>query len=504
MSTKARALPAAGAPFGQDAGLARAALEAASIGVFRIESGGRSCALDPLAAALWGREPDEAVPLAELLAQVCDEDLPAASTALRSGAADPAPFSVEFRARDARDGTLRWIAAEGRDLREGARAARVGAMRDVSAAHARSEQSSILLRELSHRAKNLLTVIESIARQSAKSSASKDDFVARFTERLRALALSHDLLARANAMSVSMVDLIFSQLGHHWDPAQRRIALSGLGARLKPDAAQMIGMALHELSTNAAKYGALSNQTGVVSIAWRIEPPADAEGKAGGEPLFVLTWSERGGPPVAPPQRVGFGSTVIQRVAGQALRGEASLDYRPEGVRWRLAAPSSQIVDPSGRDAPRPERMRSPSLERLQNLWTGLSRGGRPPRLADMPLGEIEPKDHLILADVDVSEKPPAVRLIAIGEALRQRFGAASPGRGSSSSAQAMLDAQDGAYRRCVASARPAYDYAYFDLGPDRSFFFERLLLPFLGETPGVAHVVGLASFEDFSARGPR
>ena len=122
-----------------------------------------------------------------------------------------------------------------------------------------------------------------------------------------------------------MTDLIFSQVGHHWEPGQRRIAMSGLGVRLKPDAAQMIGMALHELSTNAAKYGALSNQTGRVSISWKIDLEDDDE------PAFELKWIERGGPPVVLPARQGFGTTVIQRVAGQSLRGSATLDYLPQG-----------------------------------------------------------------------------------------------------------------------------------------------------------------------------
>ena len=210
---------------------------------------------------------------------------------------------------------------------------------DVTEHKRKDEQASILLRELSHRSKNLLSVIDSILRQSAKSSGSKEDFVARFSERLHALANAHDLLARNNSLSVSMTDLIFSQVGHHWEPGQRRIAMSGLGVRLKPDAAQVIGMALHELSTNAAKYGALSNQTGRVSISWKIDLKDDDE------PAFELKWIERGGPPVVLPARQGFGTTVIQRVAGQSLKGSATLDYLPEGVVWVLRAPCSAVAD---------------------------------------------------------------------------------------------------------------------------------------------------------------
>lgn len=229
----------------------------------------------------------------------------------------------------------------------------VSVWHDITEHKRKDEQASILLRELSHRSKNLLTVIESILRQSAKSSGSKDDFVRRFSERLHALANSHDLLAQHNSLSVSMTDLIFSQLGHHWEPGQQRLSMSGLGIRLKPDAAQIIGMALHELSTNAAKYGALSNQTGKVAISWRIDAEKDQE------PMFELRWVEQGGPPVVAPAHRGFGYTVIQRVAGQSLKGHATLDYAPEGLVWVLRVPRSAVTDSPANEPTRAGEMRS-------------------------------------------------------------------------------------------------------------------------------------------------
>ncbi len=172
----------------------------------------------------------------------------------------------------------------------------VSVWHDITEHKRKDEQNSILLRELAHRSKNLLSVIGSILRQSVKSTGSSEDLVARFSERLHALSNSQDLLARNNSLSVSMTDLIFSQVGHHWEPGQQRISMNGLGVRLRHDAAQMIGMALHELSTNAAKYGALSNQTGRVAIEWKIDHDVEPE------PMFQLQWVERGGPPVIVPR----------------------------------------------------------------------------------------------------------------------------------------------------------------------------------------------------------
>lgn len=367
----------------------------------------------------------------------------------------------------------------------------VSVWHDITEHKRKDEQTSILLRELSHRSKNLLTVIESILRQSAKGSGSKEEFVARFSERLHALANSHDLLAKHNSLCVSMTDLIFSQVGHHWEPGQRRISMNGLGLRLKPDAAQMIGMALHELSTNAAKYGALSNQTGQVSISWNIEV------ESGGEAVFQLKWVERGGPQVAPPARKGFGTTVIQRVAGQSLNGSASLDYLPEGVVWVLRAPRSAVVDAAFQEAPRGERMRSQALEKLQSAWIDLHRDGSLPRLADMPFGCGETQDNLIIAHVDHEKTPPGVRFIMIGKALTERMGLRLEGPEMELTETEIVGAEDGPYRRCIRSGKPAYEYAYFNLGQGRSFFFERLLLPLSDDGRRITHIVGMASFED-------
>jgi two-component sensor histidine kinase len=117
-----------------------------------------------------------------------------------------------------------------------------------------------------------------------------------------------------------------------------RIRLNGDDVALLPDAAQNLGLALHELSTNAAKYGALSVPGGHIALEWRIV------GEAGDPTFFSLVWKERGGPPVINPTRKGFGHTVMNRLVKAALSGEALLEFEPDGVKWSVAIPVSHIL----------------------------------------------------------------------------------------------------------------------------------------------------------------
>jgi PAS domain S-box-containing protein len=197
----------------------------------------------------------------------------------------------------------------------------------------------LLMRELTHRSKNLLTVIQAIMRQTASNSTSLEDFETRFSARLQSLAGSHDLLVREDWQGASLRELVHSQLGHYIDLLDSQIELSGEALRIRPDAAQHIGMALHELATNAAKYGALSTPAGNVRISWGVTPAAD------GTPMCHVAWEESGGPPVERPGRRGFGRVVIERTVARALHGEVRVDYAPSGLRWLLEFPLSLITD---------------------------------------------------------------------------------------------------------------------------------------------------------------
>ena len=204
--------------------------------------------------------------------------------------------------------------------------------------HSSNQHVRHLLSEVNHRCKNLLGVVQAIARQTAIEN--PDEFMTHFSERIRTLAATHDLLFRHGWQGVEVSDLIHAQLAHFGDLVDTRINLDGPSVRLSTGAAQTVGIIIHELATNAAKYGALSNDRGRVDIRWG----------ANGE--FTMGWSERDGPKVEEPGRRGFGSTVVKTMAESSLDGEVDLDFARTGLRWRLVCPSSKVLEkPAGRAA---------------------------------------------------------------------------------------------------------------------------------------------------------
>jgi two-component sensor histidine kinase len=193
------------------------------------------------------------------------------------------------------------------------------------------------MREVNHRSKNMLALVHSIARQTAASDSRS--FLSEFEQRILALSASHDLLISSGWRGVAMGALIESQLAHFKGLLGTRISARGPAITLAPVAAQTLGMALHELATNAGKYGALANMKGRVAIEWEITPSGS------GERRFVMSWSETGGPRVTPPNRVGFGTTVIERMCRMSLDADVTLDYAKTGFIWKLECPFLKIVE---------------------------------------------------------------------------------------------------------------------------------------------------------------
>jgi two-component sensor histidine kinase len=206
---------------------------------------------------------------------------------------------------------------------------------DVSERKANEDQLRLLLRELTHRCKNLLAVIHAIARQTASRTRSVEDFLDRFSARLVAIGASHDLLIADDWHGASLRMLVEQQLGEHADRFGEQIAIEGEDVMLKPEAVQNLGLALHELATNAQKYGSLSEPDGQVSIRWQFCEEASK---------LRLTWQEKGGPPVAPPERSGFGRAMIETVVSRALEGDVNLTFPPKGVRCVIVIPSDQVT----------------------------------------------------------------------------------------------------------------------------------------------------------------
>jgi len=204
--------------------------------------------------------------------------------------------------------------------------------RDISS-HKESEQRiRLLMREVNHRVKNQYSVIISMIRETGKQATTPKIFLEQVRERILALSQSHDLLVNAEWRGATVGDLVKAQTSAF--AAHSRLSASGPEIMLQPNAVQYLGIAFHELATNSAKHGALSDHDGRVEVEWGVGAAPD------GEQVFSLTWREHGGPPLDEAARGGFGSVVLKRIAPQALGGTGQLEFAREGMNWALEAPA--------------------------------------------------------------------------------------------------------------------------------------------------------------------
>jgi two-component sensor histidine kinase len=211
--------------------------------------------------------------------------------------------------------------------------------RDEREAHVR-----LIMRELSHRSKNLLAIVLAIARQTSRHTTSFTDFESRFNSRIQALADAHDLLVEQQWSGAYLDDLVRAQLTAF---GTERVVTHGERIMLRTEAVQNVALALHELATNASKYGALSVPGGKVNIDWIRQTATEP-----GESNLRLTWRESGGPPVVAPSKKGFGCFVLERVTINAL-GEGSLEFTPDGLVWTcIIKPEHLVTESEKADAP--------------------------------------------------------------------------------------------------------------------------------------------------------
>jgi PAS domain S-box-containing protein len=199
---------------------------------------------------------------------------------------------------------------------------------DITQRKQAEEHKKLLIDELNHRVRNTLAVVQSIAQQTLKGEAATEASRRAFEGRLLALAKAHGLLTRTSWESANLAEVVEDAIQTNI-AARDRITIRGRDMMLGPKPALAIAMALHELFTNAIKYGSLSNEAGWVEIAWS---PAE-------EARFQLTWSEHGGPPVSPPVRRGYGSAMMEQALARDLQGEVLVEYRREGLHCAILAP---------------------------------------------------------------------------------------------------------------------------------------------------------------------
>lgn len=211
-----------------------------------------------------------------------------------------------------------------------------GSTRDVTERKRHEQHQQLLINELNHRVKNTLATVQSIARQTLRSATGLEDANAKIEERLVALATAHDILTRENWHSADIRDLAQSTVDAYG--AADQFQLEGDGCRLDPRRALALAMALHELGTNATKYGALSSRAGRVHLHWS---SIDVDG----DPRIEVVWQEHGGPAVHEPVQRGFGSRLLERGLKHDLGGGVELAFAPEGVRCHLWMPQPNLEE---------------------------------------------------------------------------------------------------------------------------------------------------------------
>jgi two-component sensor histidine kinase len=206
-------------------------------------------------------------------------------------------------------------------------------IRDITARKLSEEHVKFLMAEVNHRAKNLLTVVQIIAQKTARHS-KPDEFEDILCERIASLAAGQDLLVKTEWHGSTIYDIIEAQLIRFKELINTRIILNGPVLNIAPSPAQGIGMALHELATNAVKYGALSNDNGLIHITWNIDS----------NKMFWITWIESNGPKVIAPSKSGFGQIVIGRLAKASVNGTVAIDFRENGLFYKLQGPIVNVL----------------------------------------------------------------------------------------------------------------------------------------------------------------
>jgi PAS domain S-box-containing protein len=212
----------------------------------------------------------------------------------------------------------------------------VGISRDFTEMKRSQETERLLLDELNHRVKNTLATIQSLAVQTLRSTPDPKEFGPNFLGRLQGIALTHNLLTESNWTEANLRDVVKAELTPYHRAEEGRWAVKGPRVKLNSAAVTSIGMIIHELVTNAVKYGALSVDQGHLEVCWSIEPSED------GLPFLTLGWIEFDGPEVVAPTRSGFGTRLLKSIANQ-FGGSASQEYLKTGFVCTFVAPLSEI-----------------------------------------------------------------------------------------------------------------------------------------------------------------
>ncbi len=208
---------------------------------------------------------------------------------------------------------------------------------DVTSIVLAEQHQRLLVDELNHRVKNMLTVVISLAAQTLRNSGTLEEFGKAFMGRVRALSSSYALLSQQNWTSIALRQTIEEELRPFASSTEHGLTIEGEDVQLTPTAALALGMVVHELATNAMKYGALSVPGGKIDVAWQVANDRDVKS-------LVITWHESGGPSLTEPVKSGFGTTLVRRSVSDQLSGQAKLDFQPDGLRATLSVPWMDVT----------------------------------------------------------------------------------------------------------------------------------------------------------------
>lgn len=265
------------------------------------------------------------------------EDQEKARGLWRHSLATGEPYEVEYRLRH-RSGEYRWVLGRAQPVcdKTGTILRWYGSCTDIHEIKLAEEQRQLMLAEMNHRVKNTLAMVNVMVSQTLRQADNLRDAQVSIQSRLGMMALAHDRLIRAAWSETHICEVIEAALAPH-QTGDGRFVIEGSDLLIGSKQALALTMALHELSTNATKYGALSVESGIVRVAWSIE--SDDHGK-----IFNFVWSERGGPQVEAPTRRGFGSRMIEQALAGYFNGKAELNYDPEGLSFALTAPLTGLT----------------------------------------------------------------------------------------------------------------------------------------------------------------
>jgi PAS domain S-box-containing protein len=309
------------------------ALKAGRLGAWTFDPASQHLDASDGCKIVFGYDPGAAFGYPEFLETIHPEDRARVVEAIQETIATGCDYDIEYRIVTPA-AEVRWVAIRGELLTraDGTALSMTGFSTDITERKRTEEHRALLAGELTHRVKNTLATVSAIVNQTLRDAASMSEARDTIGARIGSLAVAHDLLLRDEVEGATIADIVTGVMAPFDDGGGRLFSVEGPHVRLEPRVTLALSMALHELATNAAKYGALHVAGGHVTISWSV-------GIGEGGRRLAFMWEETGGPVVTAPTRTGFGSRMIERVLAQHMRGTARIEYRDTGVVFTIDAP---------------------------------------------------------------------------------------------------------------------------------------------------------------------